>query len=225
MNRHLRKVATAHGLGVELRWRRKAEALGIPERMIDLLAKLPDLRTEEETRELRQLVSEQLNDARALSPEASYRELIATTLDYRRWHEMTVLTRWGDASPKRLGRNHRFSEGEKTLVTYLPFLAAGAGSCDALAAHAPDVPRFVLLDDAMAKVSEDNHADLLGLLVDLDLDFIATSERLWGTHATVPELAITEVIRDAELGVILLEHYRWDGFTLTGGPDSPGLLR
>jgi hypothetical protein len=216
MNQHLRKVTTAHGLGVELRWRRRADVTGVEGRMVDLLAKLPDLRTEEESQELRGLVSEQLTEARALEPEASYRELIATTLDYRHWFEMTVLTRWGDEAPRRLGRNHRFSEGEKKLVTYLPFLAAVAVSYDALADRAPAVPRFVLLDDAMAKVSEDNHADLLGLLVDLDLDFIATSERLWGTHATVPELSITEVIRDAELGAILLDHFHWDGFTLTG---------
>ena len=167
--------------------------------------------------ELRRLVSGELEEARSLQPEASYRELIAATLDYRRWFEMVVLTRWGDEAPRRLGPNHRFSEGEKKLVTYLPFLAAVAVSYDALAESAPRAPRFVLLDDAMAKVSEDNHADLLGLLVDLDLDFIATSERLWGAHATVPELAITEVIRDAELGVILLDHFHWDGATLTGG--------
>ena len=222
MNEHLRKVTTAHGLGVELRWRRRAELVGVEDRMIDLLAKLPDLRTEDETKELRDLVSAQLSEARALEPEASYRELIAESLDYRRWHEMTVLTRWGDAAPQKLGRNHRFSEGEKKLVTYIPFLAAVAVSCDALAEHDPSAPRFVLLDDAMAKVSEDNHADLLGLLVDLDLDFIATSERLWGTHATVPELAITEVVRDAELGVILLDHFHWDGSTLSNRPDAAG---
>ena len=63
-------------------------------------------------------------------------------------------------------------------------------------------------------MSEDNHAKLFGLLVDLDLDVIATSERLWGTHASVPELAIVEVVRDAAAGVILLEHYHWDGRTL-----------
>jgi len=79
-----------------------------------------------------------------------------------------------------------------------------------LAASAPDALRFVLLDDAFAKVSEDNHPKLFGLLVELDLDFIATSERLWGTHDTVPELAITEVIRDADLETIVLEHSRWN---------------
>lgn len=222
MNEHLRKVTTAHGLGVELRWRRRPELAGIDGRMIDLLGKLPDLRTEDETRELRDLVSAQLSEARALEPEASYRELIARSLDYRRWHEMTVLTRWGDGAPQKLGRNHRFSEGEKKLVTYIPFLAAVAVSCDAIAEHDPVAPRFVLLDDAMAKVSEDNHADLLGLLVDLDLDVIATSERLWGTHATVPELAITEVVRDAELGVILLDHFHWDGSALSNRVDPTG---
>ena len=92
-----------------------------------------------------------------------------------------------------------------------PLFAAVAASCDGLAEAAPEAPRFLLLDDAFAKVSEDNHPKLFGLLVDLDLDFIATSERLWGTYATVPELAITEVVRDARSGVILLEHARWDG--------------
>ena len=111
------------------------------------------------------------------------------------------------------------------MVTYLPLFAAVAASCDALGdisrtGRESTVPRFLLLDDAFAKVSEDNHAQLFGLLVDLDLDFIATSERLWGTHATVPELAITEVVRDAELGVIMLEHARWNGTVLDAGAAS-----
>ena len=96
-------------------------------------------------------------------------------------------------------------------MSYLPLFAAVAASCDGLAASAPDALRFLLLDDAFAKVSEDNHAKLFGLLVELDLDFIATSERLWGTHDTVPALAITEVIRDADLETIVLEHSHWDG--------------
>lgn len=110
-----------------------------------------------------------------------------------------------------LGRRTALSEGEKKIVSYLPLFAAVAAFCDGLAASEPDALRFVLLDDAFAKVSEDNHAKLFGLLVELDLDFVATSERLWGTHDTVPQLAITEVIRDADLETIVLEHSRWDG--------------
>ena len=221
MNERLGAVKTAHDVGVRLRWRRSGELDPAVDRMIDLLAKLPELRTEDDESELRQGLSDHLREARALQPDIPYRQLIAETLDYTQWHEMAVMVRRPGEKETRLSRRTPLSEGEKKLVTYLPLFAAVAASCDALAEQAgavgdggPGVARFVVLDDAFAKVSEDNHAKLFGLLVDLDLDLIATSERLWGTHATVPELSITEVVRDARLGAILLEHYRWDGADL-----------
>ena len=221
MNQRLGTVATAHEVGVRLRWRRSPELDPTTARMVDLLATRPDLRLEEDERELRRALSDRLDEARALQPDIPYRQLIADTLDYKQWHEMSVMLRREGGKETRLNRRTPLSEGEKKIVTYLPLFAAVAASYDALAeqqgtpdGRRDDVARFVLLDDAFAKVSEDNHASLFGLLVTLDLDLIATSERLWGTHATVPELAITEVVRDANLGMILLEHYRWDGATL-----------
>ena len=218
MNKRLDPVTTAHRVGVRLRWRRSPGLGHATARMVDLFARLPDLRTEEQELELRRALSDLLDDARALHPDLPYRQLIADTLDYKKWHEMSVMVRRSGARETKLGRRTPLSEGEKKLVTYLPLFAAVAASYDALAEqnrvpeHAPaGIARFVLLDDAFAKVSADNHAALFGLLVDLDLDFVATSERLWGTHRTVPELAITEVVRDAGLSVILLEHYRWHG--------------
>ena len=226
MNQRLGAVATAHRVGVRLRWRRSGELDGATAHMVELLAKTPDVRTDDETGELRQALSARLNEARADQPDVSYRQLIAETLDYKQWHDMAVMVRKGNEE-SRLSRSTPLSEGEKKLVTYLPLFAAVSASCDALAEQQaaaggdrPGIARFVLLDDAFAKVSEDNHAALFGLLVDLDLDFIATSERLWGTHATVPELAVTEVIRDAALSTILLEHYQWDGTTLSHGDQA-----
>ena len=220
MNERLATVRTAHEIGVRLRWRRSPELDTDTARMVDLLTIVPDLRTDDDERELRQLLSTRLDEARRLQPDVPYRQLIATALDYKQWHELRVIVQRGERETV-LGRRTQLSEGEKKLVTYLPLFAAVAASCDALAAAASapgepplGIPRFVLLDDAFAKVSEDNHAKLFGLLVDLDLDVIATSERLWGTHASVPELAIVEVVRDAAAGVILLEHYHWDGRTL-----------
>lgn len=221
MNQRLGTVTTAHRLGVRLRWRRSPELDQATTRMVDMLATLPDLRTDDDEQELRRTLSDRLDEARALQPDVAYRQLIADTLDYKKWHELSVMVSRPGSSDVKLGRNTPLSEGEKKLVTYLPLFAAVAASYDALAerggspvdAH-PGIARFVLLDDAFAKVSEDNHDALFGLLVDLDLDLIATSERLWGTHRTVPELAITEVVRDATLNAILLEHYRWDGTTL-----------
>ena len=219
MNRRLGEVTTAHRVGVRLRWRRSRELHEATQRMVELLAKRPDLRNEEEDHELRQALSQRLDEARAEQPDIPYSQLIADTLDYKQWHEMAVMVRKG-SQESRLSRSTPLSEGEKKLVTYLPLFAAASASHDALAeqqiasGEAAGIVRFVLLDDAFAKVSEDNHAALFGLLVGLDLDFIATSERLWGTHETVPELAVTEVIRDETLSTILLEHYEWDGSTL-----------
>ena len=225
MNERLGAVKTAHDVGVRLRWRRSGELDPAANRMIDLLTKLPDLRTEADESDLRRALSDHLQEARALQPDVPYRQLISEVLDYKQWHDMAVMVRRPGHKERRLSRKTPLSEGEKKLVTYLPLFAAVAASCDSIAeqtgASSDDgqgVARFLVLDDAFAKVSEDNHAQLFGLLVELDLDLIATSERLWGTHATVPELAITEVVRDARLGAILLEHYRWDGATLERRP-------
>jgi len=211
MNRRLDSVTTSHGIGVTLRWARRDDLDAGLADTIALLAKPPDLRTVDEDRALTAALSARIAEARRDDPEAPYRELIARVLDYRAWYRMGVILRRPGRSDERLTRRTALSEGEKKMVSYLPLFAAVAASCDALAESEPAAPRFVLLDDAFAKVSEDNHAKLFGLLVQLDLDFIATSERLWGTHATVPELAITEVLRDADLGVIVLEHSHWDG--------------
>jgi hypothetical protein len=216
MNDRLALVETAHGIRVSLKWARRDDLDDELGGMIDLLARPPDLRTPDDDERLIAHISRRIDDARAEEPEAPYRDLIAAVLDYRRWHEMRLMLHRPGQAPQRLGRRTALSEGEKKVVSYLPLFAAVAASCDALAEHEPAAPRFVLLDDAFAKVSADNHEKLFGLLVEMDLDFIATSERLWGTHASVPELAITEVVRDAEAGVILLEHARWDGDALVG---------
>lgn len=209
MNERLSKITTSHGIGVRLRWRRREDLDPALAETTDLLAKPPDLRTADEDRKLSEALGQRIDEAHREDPGMPYRELIARVLDYRDWHRMTIMLLRPGRAAERLGRRTALSEGEKKIVSYLPLFAAVAASCDALAASAPDALRFVLLDDAFAKVSEDNHPKLFGLLVELDLDFIATSERLWGTHDTVPELAITEVIRDADLQTIVLEHSRW----------------
>jgi uncharacterized protein (TIGR02680 family) len=214
MNKRLSTVKTAHGIGTSLRWRRRDDVAQELAGLVDLLAKTPDLRDAEENAQLATVLSGRIDAARRDDPEATYRDLIARVLDYRQWYEMTVLVHRPGETPRPLARDPKLSEGEKKVVSYLPLFAAVAASCDALAEHSATAPRFLLLDDAFAKVSEDNHGPLFGLLVELDLDFIATSERLWGTHASVPELSICEVVRDAQMNTILLEHARWNGRSL-----------
>ena len=214
MNKRLSTVKTAHGIGTSLRWRRRDDVAQELAGLVDLLAKTPDHRDAEEDAQLATALSSRIDTARRDDPEATYRDLIARVLDYRQWYEMTVMVHRPGETPRPLARDPKLSEGEKKVVSYLPLFAAVAASCDALAEYSATAPRFLLLDDAFAKVSEDNHGPLFGLLVELDLDFIATSERLWGTHASVPELSICEVVRDAQMNTILLEHARWNGRSL-----------
>ena len=216
MREHLRKLSTASRIGVDIRWRPAPALNSDTTRMVELLSMLPDIRTDGEQKTLIRLLGGHLERSREDNPEMGYRQALSEALDYKKWHQLQVVVKRGRQT-KLLSRRNDLSEGEKKFVTYLPLFAAVAASCDSIAdaSEDPGTARFVLLDDAFAKVSEDNHAQLFGLLTDLDLDWIATSERLWGDHATIPDLEIVEVIRDPELRAILLDRYRWNGRTLS----------
>ena len=113
---------------------------------------------------------------------------------------------------ERLTRRTPLSEGEKKIVTYLPTVRGRRRVLRFPCRRPrPTYPGSCCSTTPSPRSRRTTTPSCFGLLVELDLDFIATSERLWGTHATVPELAIAEVIRDAGLGVIVLEHSRWDG--------------
>jgi len=211
MNAILGEITTSQGIGVRLEWRTRGDLDPAAATALRLLAKDPDARTAEEDASVRVAVAGLVEAARAADPDASYRDVIGGVLDYRSWHELKIYLRRPGRNDELLSRRTRLSEGEKKLVTYLPMAAAAAASAAAADPHRVGAPRLILLDDAFAKVSEDNHARLFGLLVSLDLDFVVTSERLFGTHASVPELAITEVLRDPDLRTIALVHYHWDG--------------
>jgi hypothetical protein len=214
MNRILKGVTSSQGIGVRLEWRPRSDLDPDTATALELLGKHPDLRTPEEDDQVREAVKGLVEQARTEDPEASYRTVIGDVLDYRTWHEMRIYLRRPNRNDELLTRRTTLSEGEKKLVTVLPMASAAAASAAAHDPHGVGAPRLVLLDDAFAKVSEDNHAKLFGLLVDLDVDFVVTSERLWGTHPNVPALAITEVLRDPDLRAIALVHYRWDGHEL-----------
>ena len=68
MNDRLASVTTAHAVGVRLRWRLSPELDAPTARMVELLAKRPDLRLEDDQNELRALLSERLDEAPSARP-------------------------------------------------------------------------------------------------------------------------------------------------------------
>jgi uncharacterized protein (TIGR02680 family) len=231
MNTQLEGVTTSQGIRVRLRWRLRDDIPADAKRAVELLGQPVGALLPGERVELRESLHRLIGASRDEAPEDSYAEHLARALDYRRWFGFSVQYHRPETGEWRdLQRKSALSQGEQKVLCYLPLFAAAAAHFTSVAGAAPHAPRVVLLDDAFPKIDARTHPLLFGLLVDLDLDFVVTSERLWGTHSTVPELAIYEALRSpGERGIAQFEH-RWDGQQLTsvgagalgGGDDSGG---
>jgi uncharacterized protein (TIGR02680 family) len=213
MNHQLRGVSTSQGIQVQLRWNLRDDVSADARRAVELLGRPVGALLPDERRELRDALHRLIEASRADAPEDSYTEHLTRALDYRRWFAFRIrYTRpetagtWHD-----LHRRSPLSQGEQKVVCYLPLFAAAAAHFSSLAGAAPHSPRFVLLDDAFPKIDVRTHPLLFGLLVQLDLDFVVTSERLWGDHDTVPSLAIYEALRDPNERGIAQYRHTWDG--------------
>ncbi|MBT2521823.1 TIGR02680 family protein [Arthrobacter sp. ISL-28] len=216
MNDQLGHVATSQGIRVKLDWKLRDDVPAEARAAVELLAQPVGALIPEERAKLRDVLHRLIEASRAERPELSYGEHLAAALDYRTWSEFTIrYTRperpghW-----ERLHRRSALSQGEQKVLCYLPLFAAAASHFTSLAGAAPHAPRLVLLDDAFPKIDVRTHPLLFGLLVQLDLDFVITSERLWGDHQTVPSLAIYEALRDPSQRGIAQYEYRWDGRAL-----------
>jgi uncharacterized protein (TIGR02680 family) len=210
-NRTLACVSTSHGKGADLEWKLRDDAsapAGVAARLL-----VDELRDEAADAQLRDALLALIDAERAADPSAGYEQHLRAALDYRGWHRFTVKVT--DAahpgSSRTLSNRLGLSQGEQRVLSYLALFAAAASHFEAIARDTPTAPRLLLLDDAFAKVDEPTHGHLLGLLVDLGLDFVLTSERMWGCFPSVPSLEIYEAVRDPTHPGVALVHFRWDG--------------
>ncbi|GAA1993908.1 hypothetical protein GCM10009799_19850 [Nocardiopsis rhodophaea] len=213
MNEVLGDVTTSQGLGVRLEWDLAPDADEDIQAVVPLLARPAAQRTRVESTRLRDALRRCIEAIRRLDPTATGGAQLRAALDYRSWFAFTVYVT-NAAHPeheRRLSHRTALSQGEQRVIAYLVLFAAAAAQFDALAEHAPTAPRLILLDDAFAKVDEPTHGRLLGLLVELDLDFVLTSERVWGCFPNVPSLHIYECLRDPSVPGIATLHFSWDG--------------
>ncbi|WP_060177663.1 TIGR02680 family protein [Streptomyces sp. IMTB 1903] len=213
LNDTLKTVRTSHGLGVELQWKLDEDVDADVRAAVELLRSPSSLRTREQGDRLREVLQRRIEDARRTDPSAGYAAHLRTALDYRDWfgfHTFVV----EDAAPgrkRRLTGRTGLSQGEQRVLSYLVLFAAAAAHFTTLGESAPHAPRLILLDDAFAKVDEPTHGRLGRILVDLDLDFVLTSERLMGNWPEVPSLHIYECLRDPHVRGVATLHYTWNG--------------
>ncbi|MER6677920.1 TIGR02680 family protein [Streptomyces sp. NPDC000983] len=213
LNDTLSTVRTSHGLGVTLDWKLADGVQADVKAAVDLLRSPSGLRTQDQSDQLRDVLQRRIEDARRADPGASYAAHLRTALDYRDWFAFTpwVVNDAAPGSRRKLSGRTGLSQGEQRVLSYLVLFAAAAAHFTSLAETAPHAPRLILLDDAFAKVDEPTHARLGRILVDLDLDFVLTSERLIGNWPDVPSLHIYECLRDPHVRGVATLHYTWNG--------------
>ncbi|MGH3373428.1 MAG: TIGR02680 family protein [Actinoallomurus sp.] len=211
MNETLDEVRSSHGIGARLVWELPAGSDADIKAAVDLLRRPSALRTPDQAARLRDALRRRIEETRLADPSAGYALHLRTALDYRAWFTFKVKVT-DAANPDRervLSHRTALSQGEQRVVSYLVLFATAAAHFSSL--PAATAPRLILLDDAFAKVDEPTHGRLLGLLVELDLDFVITSERLWGCFPTVPSLHIYECLRDPHARGVATVHFTWDG--------------
>lgn len=211
MNGALEEVRSSHGMGATLGWELAEEADTDVRTAVELLREQSGLRHPDDDARLREALQRRLEAFRLRDPTAGYGVHLREALDYRDWFAFQPYVL--DPSGGRRKFNHRIalSQGEQRVISYLILFAAAASHFTSLAKGAPHTPRLILLDDAFAKIDEPTHARLLGLLMQFDLDFVITSERLWGTFANVHDLHIYECVRDPGKRGVGTVHFTWNG--------------
>jgi uncharacterized protein (TIGR02680 family) len=209
MNASLREIRTSNGIGVRLGWglREDHAVLG---RILALVATSDAVRSEAQNAELTELLRQRVEQFHEADPSSGYAAHLAAALDYRQWHEVNV-TILGpeEGQQRRLSRRAKLSQGEIRFVSYVTLFAAADGYLTSLGDDGRAL-RLILLDDAFAKVDDGTVAELMGLLVTLDLDFVMTGHALWGCFPQVPRLDVYEVRRSNGSSAVTT-HVHWDG--------------
>jgi hypothetical protein len=160
--------------------------------------------------ELRGLLREMIREYRGAHPRATYREALASVLDYRSWHSFELLQKSPGEPEVRLTRAKHsvMSGGEKSASIHLPLFAAANALYSSASAHCP---RMIALDEAFVGIDERYKPDLFGLVVKFDLDLFMTGHDLWVTCDTVPMIAHYDMYHDKSTRTVSSLLVLWDG--------------
>ncbi len=225
MNSDTRSKPMSSGIAVGIRWAQSDKITDMQRAASRLLER--DSPGPERLAELRGLLRDMIREYRAGHPRATYRETLASVLDYRSWHAFELMLIQPGEPEARLtrARHSAMSGGEKSAAIHLPLFAAA----NALYSSAKDhCPRMIALDEAFVGIDERYKPDLFGLAVKFDLDLFMTGHDLWVTTPTVPMIAHYDMYHDKTTRTVSALLIMWDGQQLldasAGYPDNDALV-
>ncbi|MEU4446583.1 SbcC/MukB-like Walker B domain-containing protein [Actinosynnema sp. NPDC050801] len=213
MNEVLGKARSSQGVHVKLAWKPSA-ALEEETRDALALVRLPYAdRDPDQDATLRRVFTERI-EAERDAHTGNYAEILSRALDYRTWHQFTVTV--ADTGPDGNPRERRLrqlSSGETRLISYVTLFAAAASFYDAVSGEFSPL-RLVLLDEAFERLDDPTIARMLGLLVDLDMDWVITWPSGWGVSDKIPRMHIYDVLRPKNGRGVACTRTTWDGAAL-----------
>ncbi|WP_243753740.1 TIGR02680 family protein [Labedaea rhizosphaerae] len=216
MNDVLDTARSSQGVHVQLEWRPASWLDDATTEALTLLRTPFAKRTPDQDERLRRAFTERIEAERDAAND-SYSEILARALDYRAWFAFTVRVRdTGPDGKPRLRRLRQLSSGETRLISYVTLFAAAAAFYSAIAAGAAGMEplRLVLLDEAFERLDDPTIARMLGLLVDLDMDWVITWPSGWGVSPKIPRMHIYDVLRPKSGHGVACTHTTWDGAAL-----------
>jgi uncharacterized protein (TIGR02680 family) len=219
MNETLDVARSSQGVHVQLDWQ-PAPDLDDEMRQAMTLIRTPFAkRGEGQDEALRTALTDRITAERD-GHSGDYADVLARALDYRTWYRFTVRVKdLGPDGAPRTRRMRQLSSGETRLISYVTLFAAASAFYDAVSTAADQPPvRLVLLDEAFERLDEPTIARMLGLLVDLDMDWIITWPSGWGLSEKIPRMHIYDVLRPKGGSGIACTHAIWTGKALTEDP-------
>ncbi|WP_327074084.1 TIGR02680 family protein [Kitasatospora purpeofusca] len=212
MNRLLALRKTASGQSMRLVWEADPKKGPKTKAALETLDQqssrfLPDASRQQ----LIDFLDSQVISAREEIGGADWKTHLRTALDYRTWSRIRVQykpgpqQRWVDIDA---GMHGKGSGGEKAVMLQLPLFVAAAAH---YSSASPTAPRPVYLDEAFAGIDSEMRGECMGLLVQLDLDFVMASHDEWGFYEEVPGLANYQLFRNPDVEGVLTTPTIWDG--------------
>ncbi len=192
MNRNLERVRTASGIRVQLDWRPRIDEEEGTQRVLKLLLRNPEDLYDSEREQLLSFFRSRLAKVSTSHDGDTWSRRLSKLLDYRAWFTFTI----------------QWARHEKAVTLHLPLFAAAAAYY-----HAASVacPRLIVLDEMFAGVDDELRGQLFELIVNFDLDLLATSERETGTHAELDGISVYQLVAYEGASWILALRSMWDG--------------
>lgn len=223
MNRRLAAVRTSSQVRVRLVWEVRKDEGELLARARELLLTTPDRLSDADEQALARFLEERIARARETDDGLPWAQQLAKVFDYTGWHQFRVqMARGETAEWKPLTRqvHSALSGGEKAIALHLPLFAALAAHYEAT----PGAPRLILLDEVFVGIDTPNRGQIFGLLTELDLDLVLTSDHEWAAYPQIDGIAIHALASDDADDAVTSTRFVWTGTEMVEDPIADGML-